>query len=133
MKLGIRMLDSSSSLNNLMYMNQVVIDPGETVTIYFQLVDLDKSQGQCPQRYMPASGATMSVKLTSLDSSKNITKVPTNPFPDDRSIWSFNLSAAETQYAAGVNLSVTLTEGANVKKAEGQGVVIFGPKSQHSC
>jgi len=117
-----------------MYANQTVIAPGETVTVYFQMVDLDRVHGtNFYQRYVPASGATISAKLTSLDTSKNITKIPSNPFADDRSVFSFSLSSAETQLAAGVNLSVTLTEGANIKKAEGKGVFIVGPKSQYSC
>ena len=134
MKLGLRMLDTLSGLNNLMYQNQTVIEPGDTATVYFQIVDMDRAQGlNYWQRYIPTTGATMSVKMTSLDAAKNITKIPTNPFADDRSIFSFQLSAAETRYAAGVNLSVTLVEGANVKKIEGKGLLIVGPASQYSC
>lgn len=134
MRLGIAMLNSNSTLNQLMYQNQLKINPGETATVYFQLVDLDQQSGNCPApRYIPAAGATMSVNMYSLDQAKSITKVATNPFADDKSIWSFNLTAADTQIAAGVNMKVTLTEGANIKIANAEAVLIFGSKSQYSC
>lgn len=132
MRLGIKMLNNTSLLNSLQYLNQVQINPGETYTVYFQLVDLDASS-TCPLRYIPATGAQMGIMLTSIDQAKNISKIPTNPFADDRSIWSFNLSSNETQYAAGVNLKVTLTEGANIKIAVADSVIVFGPRSPYSC
>lgn len=135
MRLGIQMLNNSSLVNSLLYLNQVIINPGETSTVYFQLVDLDSQHGaNCPAlRYISASGATMSIKLTSINVANNISKIPFNPFPDDRSIWAFNLSAVETQYAAGINMRVTLTEGASVKIAIAEAAVIIGPKSVYSC
>lgn len=133
MRLGIRILNSSSSLNYLSYLNQAQISPGETATVYFQLVDLEQGTPCGALRYMSASGATVSIMLTSLDQAKNITKVASNPFADDRSIWSFTLNALETVNAAGVNMKVTLTEGANVKIAIAEAAVIIGSKSPYSC
>lgn len=135
MRLGIQMLNNSSLLNSLLYLNQIIVNPGETYTVYFQLADLDSQHGpNCPAlRYIPASGSSMSIKLTSINVANNITKIPFNPFPDDRSIWAFNLSAIETQYAAGINMRVTLTEGSSVKIAVADAVIIIGPKSVYSC
>ena len=134
MRLGIKMLDSTSTLNNLVFLNQVQFEPGETAVVYFQLTDLDKQQGNCvAQRYMPADGATMSIQITSIDATKTITKIPTNPFANDKSIWSFNLTATDTQNAAGVNMKVTLTEGASIKIAKGTSVIVVGPQSEFSC
>jgi len=134
MRLGIKMLNSGSGLNNLMYLNQVIVNPGDTATIMFQLVDLD----QGGQRYIPASGSLVNVNLTSIDQSKNIAKIPTNPFTDDRSVWSFNMLTTESAMAAGVNMSVKLTQTlpgpvTDVKTATAEQAVIFGPQSKYSC
>lgn len=123
------MLNSSSSLNLLQSLNQVQINPGDTATVMFRLVDLD----QAGERFIPITGSVMAVNLVSIDQAKNLSKVPTNPFADDRSIWSFNLSAAETQIAAGVNMSVKLTQVADIKTATAEASIIFGPQSKFSC
>jgi len=135
MRLGVRMLNNTSTLNNLMYVNQVQINPGETYTVMFQIVDLDQrpSASSLPQRYIPITGSTMSITLTSIDQSRNISKIPSNPFVDDRSIWSFNLTAADTAIAAGVNMTATLTEGANIRIARSEATIIIGPQSTFSC
>jgi hypothetical protein len=129
------MLNNSSLLNSLAYLNQVIINPGETYTVYFQLVDLDQPRvANAPgQRYIPVSGSTLSVQLNSINQANVITKIPSNPFADDRSIWSFNLSAAETAIAAGVNMNVTLTEGSLIRIARAEAVIIIGPTSVFSC
>jgi hypothetical protein len=134
MRLGLRMLNNASTVNNLMYINQVRINPGETCTVIFQLVDLDSSDNPAlAQRYIPASGSTVNVGIYSINQANNLTKIPTNPFVDDRSIWSFNLSTADTNILAGVNMTITLTEGSNVKVATGQSVIVVGPKSFSQC
>lgn len=125
MKLGIQMLDSQSTLNHLIPVNQLEIWPGETATVTFQLIN-----ALTGQRYIPASGATMTAKLVSTNNANVISKTPTNVFPsDDRSIWSFNLSSADTAKAAGVNLEIVLTEGANIKKVWAQSVIVIMPNS----
>ena len=125
MKLGIQMLDSESSLNNLILVNQLEIHPGETATVMFQMVIASTGQ-----RYIPAAGATMTARLMSSNNANIITKIPTQPFAaDDRSIWSFSLSTADTTKAAGVNMEIVLTEGAQVKKVWAQSVVVVAPNS----
>lgn len=136
MRLGIRMLNNSSSINNLMYVNQVKIAPGETYTVYFQLVDLDSQdpyQQKAPIRYIPVTGATITINLTSINAANNISKIPTTPFSGDTSVWSFNLLASDTQIAAGVNMKVTLIEGANISIANAPAAVLFGPQSIYSA
>lgn len=125
MKLGIQMLDSESSLNNLIPVNQLEIHPGETATVMFQLVNASTGQ-----RYMPAAGATMIARLVASNNVNIISKIPTQPFAaDDRSIWSFAMSTTDTAKAAGVNLEIVLTEGANIKKVWAQSVVVMAPNS----
>jgi hypothetical protein len=139
MRLGLVMLINSSTLNNLMYQNQAQVNPGENFTVMFQLIDLDQMQATnlapnaIANRYIPSSGATMMAALTSFNVANSLSKIPINPFPDDRSVWAFNLNSAETAIMAGINLTVTLIDGSNVKIATGQAVIIVGPRSQYSC
>jgi len=139
MRLAIAMLDSVSTLNNLKYLNQVQIFPGETTVVRFQLVDADtKSQtNQIGNRYVPSStptAPTMQIVVKSVNDANTISKAATMSFPsDDRSIWEFSMSAAETQKAAGVNFSITLTEGSNTKMAVGKNVLSMSPASSYQC
>ena len=128
MRLGIQMLDSNSSLNNLMYKNQAFIVPGETATIMFQLMDLDQNQ-----RYIPSNIATVNCTISSINSANSLSKVASSAFAQDGSVWSFNLSTTETQTMAGVNMTVKLTDGAAVKIARAEAVIIVAPQSQYSC
>lgn len=119
------MLESESTLNNLIPSNQLEIAPGETAVVMFQLVN-----SKTGQRYVPAAGATMTAKLVASNNVNIISKIPTQPFAaDDRSIWSFPMSAADTAKAAGVNMEIVLTEGASVKKVWAQSVLIMAPYS----
>lgn len=125
MKLGVQMLEAESSLNNLMPVNQLEISPGETATVMFQLVN-----SKSGQRYIPATGATMTARLVSVNDANVVSKIPSQPFSaDDRSIWSFSMSATDTSKAAGVNLEVVLTEGVSVKKVWAQSVIVMSPGS----
>ena len=139
MRLGLAMLDNVSTLNNLKYLNQVQILPGETTVVRFQLIDVDtKSQtNQIGNRYIPANtpvAPTMQITIQSVDDSKTITKAATMSFPnDDRSIWEFPLSNLETQNAAGVNLSIVLTENTSVKMALGKNVLSMSPSNIYQC
>lgn len=133
MQLSVKMLNSSSSLNSLMYQNQTFVSSGETKTIYFQLIDLDMSNGNCSQRFIPTSAATVSVNFISLDIAKNISKIASNPFADDRSIWAITLNSSETASLAGVNMNVTVVDGSNIYKTVASSVLVVNPKSPYSC
>lgn len=136
MKLNLQMLDPSSTLNKLHLLSEVEVYPGSTATIMFQLVDLNQQLSDiCDlySRYVPASGATVSVVISNLDSANVVTKTATNPFADDRSIWSFDLTATETTQLSGITLQVTVTEGASVKKFISSGVLVVHPSSPFTC
>lgn len=128
MRLDIKMLDPTSTLNDIEYINELEVYPGETTTVMFQIVN--KSNGI---RYIPDSGAIVTVKLYSVNDVNNITKTATNPFVDDRSIWSFNLNAVETQKMAGVNMELTITEGTQIKKIWAQSVIIVYPRTPYKA
>ena len=121
------MLDSDkTTVNSLFYQNQTIIDPGESPTIMFQLVDSESGN-----RYMPAPGATLQITLFSMNDANTISKVPTMPFSLDSSIWQFSLSSTESQGVAGVNMLVVLTEGANIRKIWGKSVFVVKPSSPY--
>jgi hypothetical protein len=127
MKLNVKMLDGDkTTVNSLFYQNQTIIDPGESPTIMFQLVDDDSGN-----RYMPAPGATLQITLFSMNDANTITKIPTMPFTLDSSIWQFGLSAIESQTVAGVNMLIVLTEGANIRKIWAKAVFIVKPSSPY--
>lgn len=128
MRLDIKMLDPTSTLNDIEYINELEIYPGETTTVMFQIVN--KSNGI---RYIPDSGAIVTAKLYSVNDVNNITKTATNPFVDDRSIWSFSLNAIETQKMAGVNMELTITEGTQIKKIWAQSVIIVHPRTPYKA
>lgn len=130
MRLGIKMLNSSSQVNSLSYLNQVYVNPGDTATIMFQLVDLDQPDSP---RYMPAPGFTITAKISSFNDSNVLNKIPTQPFTQDASIFSFNLSTSESKQIGSNNLNIVLTEGSNVKSAIIDAGVIATPRSPYQC
>src|SRR5271166_1777148 len=108
MRLGFRVLDSSSTLNNLQYLNQRIIVPGETTTMLIQLVDLNTvtDKNQWGTRYMPAIGATLNAAVNSVNDAYNLAKIMSQPFPQNPSIWQFNLLSYDTQNMAGINMTL---------------------------
>lgn len=136
MRLGIRMLNNTSTLNTLMYVNQVRVNPGESYTVLFQLVDLDQQdpyQQKAPIRYIPAPGSNITINLISINKANNILKIPSNPFSQDGSIWSFNLNTADTTSMAGVNMQVTLLENGQTRIGTAEAAIVVGPQSNYSC
>ena len=134
MRLGIMMLDAASSINALKYLPQLNFTPGETGTVLFQLVDLDnQTSANSYSRYMPATGALLNAQLFSNNNANALSKIATQPFPSDPSIWQFQVSSADTSKMAGVNMQVTLTQGSDVKIGFGKSVIIMAPNSPYQC
>lgn len=118
MRLSARILQNVSGVNGFSYANQAEMTQGDTPTIYFQLVDasLDRpEQGFVPagRRYMPAAGATLTVVLDSIDDSKKVTRVATQPFAQDPSIWAIPILSTD-KIRGTVNMKLTLTESGQV-------------------
>lgn len=118
MLLGARFIDSSGTVNDVDYLDRFAMNQGDAATFYLQLVDASKNKSGKPQgmRYIPASGATLQVKLLNLNSAKTYTKAATQPFPGDLSMWSFSVAATD-DIKGTVNIQIILTEGAVVRKA----------------
>jgi hypothetical protein len=135
MKLGARMLDPNSSLNNLKYMNQITIALGSTAVILFQLVDLDSTQeaNRIGNRYMPASGASLVINIVSVNDANSLQKSCSQPLSDDKSIWQFSLTDAETEIMSGTNMKLTLTEGIKITVGSAKQVLIIDPTSSSQC
>jgi hypothetical protein len=120
MLLSARMLKDVASVNSFESDTQLSWMEGDSVTIYFQLIDLtlDKvDQGFMPagRRYVPASGATLSVVLENINDAKTLTRFASQPFVNDGSIWSVTILS--TDLVRGTpQMRLTLTEGAKVTR-----------------
>jgi hypothetical protein len=120
MLLSARFLNDVANVNSFEYAQVGQFTRGEAASVYFQLIDdsLDGAlKGFAPsgRRYIPATGATLSVVVNSIDDAKKITRVATNPFPDDRSIWKLDFLTTD-KIDGTATLQLTLTEGSVVRK-----------------
>lgn len=118
MLLGARFLDSSGNVNDVDFVDRLEMNQGDAATFYLQLVDMSKNKQGKPvgMRYVPASGATLQIKLLNLNSVKTYTKTASQPFPGDLSVWSFAVAATDDVRGT-VNVQIILTEGSVTKKA----------------
>lgn len=125
MKLSARLLTAIGGVNVFNYTTAVEAIQGDRFDVYLQLIDIDQhknSNGFYPEglRYMPAVGATLSVQVLNLDTSKQFTRVATQPYSQDASIWKFSILTTDPVVGT-VNLKLTLTEGATVRTIYLQG------------
>jgi hypothetical protein len=132
------MLSSNSTLNSLTYLNQVQITAGETATILFQFVDLDtvNQQNLIGNRYMACGSSPapyVNITICSNNDANVIKKIASQPFSCDDSIWSFNMTTLETAAIGSINLSAVLIEGASVKIAQGNNVIIGSQSCSFQC
>jgi hypothetical protein len=118
MRLTARILENVSGVNSWQYADQASFTEGDAPTIYFQLVDASSDradQGFVPggRRYVPASGATLTVLIDHIDDARKLTKVATQPYAGDLSIWSIQLLSSD-KLRGTLNLKLTLTESGKV-------------------
>jgi hypothetical protein len=116
MLLSARLLVNLTDANTWEPSDNIRFTEGDTPYVYFQLIDLNKdrsSQGFKPagKRFMPASGATLSVSVNSIDTARTLTKVATQPYAGDASIWKFQLLTSDNLKGGTFSLILTLTEG----------------------
>lgn len=130
MKLGIQMLNNSSTLNNLIETSQVLFSQSESIDVYFKLIDQEHPQHS---RYIPAAGATVNISIPNINSTYTVSKPASIAFPEDRSIWKVTLSSSETEKISGTDMKVTLTEGGNTKIANALQVLIVDPVYRYGC
>jgi hypothetical protein len=125
MRLGIKLLNSSATLNQLQEIPLVRIARGEVTDLVFQLVDLD----QKGLRYIPPAGSTVSVSLQRspeispstnflnerVTTDNSINRSAGVMFADDRSIYKVPFLAVDTQTMISTNIKVTVTEPSGLK------------------
>jgi hypothetical protein len=133
MLLSCRMLNNVVDVNTFDHVSEVRFTQGDGPTVYFQLIDGTKNRiedGFNPsgRRYMAATGATLSVLVDTLDDAKKITRVATQPFAQDPSVWALTFMATDTVRGT-VVLRLTLTEGAKITRGASQiGAVEIDPQ-----
>jgi hypothetical protein len=107
MRLSANALKNVDSLNAWNVAENWVIrsdgDAGETTSLYFRLVDLDRDG----IRYIPDALATMSVTFPALDDLAVITLNATFPFADDRSIMKVDIASTQVPYSGAVKFALT--------------------------
>lgn len=115
MKLGLILLKNVNSVNSFDEVDQLDVTSGNAFTLYFRLVDEDQPLANSALRYIPASGASVSVLIKNIDEAQNISRVASNPFPEDKSI--FSMPILSTDNIGSSTIDIKLTEGSNVSKA----------------
>ena len=129
MLLSARMLEGVADANNFNYAEAAKMTEGDTLTVYFQLVDMAKdlaTAGFVPagRRYIPATGSTLSVTFDNIDNARKVTRAATQPYPADPSIWSVQVLASD-RILGTVNMRLVLTQGGIVT----QGIVLAAVQS----
>jgi hypothetical protein len=129
MRLSARILKNVVNVNYWQHSNQAHVSEGQPNDVYIQLIDLDWSTKgspeqsaafpQYPIRYI-SQATSIGVKaiFLAIDDDEEFEVVGTQPFLDDKSIWKFELSAAQVPNAG--NLKITVTEnvgGNNIDKS----------------
>ena len=108
-------LEEVKDVNSFVQVDNKRIVKGNATALYFRIVQ-DKSEIEehlAPLRYISILGATATVKFNHIDTNKVLTRVATQPFADDRSIWKIDILSTDTNVAFD-SMSLTLTEGSNV-------------------
>lgn len=99
----IKLINSDATLNSFVYIDSINYIPGETITVNFQL-----HNNELDIRYVLENlAATVTATLLKNDDT-NLTKTCTVIASSDRSLWTFSLSAADTQVLASSNATITL-------------------------
>ncbi len=128
MLLSARLLNNVSSVNSYDSSFSTKFTEGDTVDIYLQLIDLNKDTSSNPsgRRFVPATGAALTVTVKSVDTAKTLNKVCTNPYSGDLSIWKFSLNS--TDLAKGTfSLQLALTEGAVITRVRTDAALLVVP------
>lgn len=129
MLLSARPLKDVANVNSFEWTTTAEFTAGDAGNFYFQLIDrsLDLSnQGFSPsgRRYMPAAGATLSCKIMSINDAITVTRVATQPFANDPSIWALPLLTTDLLNGS-YSMRMTLTEGSVVKHGFADLVINF--------
>lgn len=101
MLLSFQSLEDVASVNQFRRVDAWRLNQGDTPALYFQLTDISKdasSEYKWPgMRYVPASGAYLTMLIHNINDDLKIYRVCTQPFPlQDPSIWLLQLLPTDT-------------------------------------
>ena len=107
---------------------------GDTYSVYLQLIDasLDTTrEGFNPagRRYVPASGASLSITMDAISTAKAISRAAVQPFAQDSSIWRLDVLSTD-KLRGTVPLKLVLTEGVKVTRGLVQAGILVQPRDQ---
>jgi hypothetical protein len=130
MLLRVRLLDQCIDQNNFMVVSDIRFTQGDSPFIFFQLINgsLDQDFKPSGRRYMPQPGATVTVSLQNVNSANTLTKICTQPFVQDPSIWSFQVYSADG-LAGTYTFTLQLTEGTNITYGRASNALSVAPQS----
>lgn len=111
MVLDLLLINEDATLNSYIFIGTQRFVPGAAFDIMAKLMQPDKDI-----RYIPDSGATLSMTLKKNDGS-DLVLAGSFPFADDRSIIKFSVTAGDSADLIGQSLTAEITEGANVSFA----------------
>ena len=118
MILGIRILENVTDVNHFKIVGNRRIVLGETNTIYIQLIDSAQNEDGDPEglRYIPQGTVNkVIIEFPSLNEANRFTRIATQPFSGDASIWSVDILSTDTPVSG--NIIITVEEDGNKKKA----------------
>lgn len=91
MSFSVKLLENVNNINQFQTVESVRLTRGNPYSLYFRVIQ--PTVGGL--RYIPATGATGTVKFTHIDDTKKITRAATNPFAGDKSIWKVDILATD--------------------------------------
>ena len=115
--LDIKLINSQATLNYYFYISSVQYSTSESVTINFQLFDVDSGV-----RFIPSSSATCNVTFKQNDGTMLTVAASFLFNPSDLSMWKVSLTAMQVANIVGSNFQVTLDvlgDGTNIQQALG--------------
>lgn len=107
-----KLLNSQASLNDYLYIASINFIPGENITVAFQIFD-----DQRGVRLIPPLAATIQCTMIDVDGNDIIDDAAVID-ADDRSMWKFTISQADSENLAGMNIEGKLD-------LNGDGTVIY--------
>lgn len=103
MKLSVKALINVDNLNAYKTVAQTEANEGQPNYLHFKLIDMNRDG----IRYIPTSGSSLKVIFDSIDDSKVIEVIASNPFPDDRSIFKVALTSSQIPASGGIKFVLT--------------------------
>lgn len=129
MLLSARMLNSVVSVNSWDYADAAEFTQGDTLDVYFQLVDSSKDRPiqqfkPAGRRYMPASGAILTIRFDNLDDNVAISRSAVQAFPtSDPSIWKVTVLSSDSSLRGTCALNLSLNEAGKLTYARVEGAI----------